>query len=177
MAIPYVSSFEPCYGQAVEVSPLVRRVVANNPGPFTFFGTCTYIIGRGNVAVLDPGPDDAAHVEALLGALAPGERITHLVVTHTHLDHSPAARALQARTAAPIYSFGPQLRTDDPDSTRVVFGDAEADPDPAKPAPLRGGDPDFHPDVVLGDGDVVTGDGWTLESVHTLVTPRITCVT
>src|SRR5207237_831328 len=123
------------YGQAESVSLLVRRVVANNPGPYTYHGTCTYLIGRGPVAVVDPGPDESGHADALLAALRPGERITHLVVTHTHSDHSPAARALQACTGAPIYGFGPMLRVDDPDPTRVIFGDPELDGDPSKPAP------------------------------------------
>jgi glyoxylase-like metal-dependent hydrolase (beta-lactamase superfamily II) len=155
------------HGEPEAVSPLIRRVVANNPGPYTYEGTCTYLIGRGNVAVIDPGPDDSAHVDALLAALGPDERITHLVVTHTHTDHSPAARELQARTAAPTYGFGPQLRLDDPDTTHLVFGDPEVDPDPSKPQPPRGGDRDFRPDVVLGDGDVIEADGWSLEAVHT----------
>lgn len=142
-------------------------MTANNPGAYTFLGTVTYLVGRGDVAVIDPGPDDAAHVDALMGALDPGERFTHILVTHTHSDHSPAARALKARTDAPTYGFGPQERIEDPDPTQVVFGDPEADPDPTKPAPQRGGDRDFRPDVALRDGDVVEGDGWTLEVVHT----------
>jgi glyoxylase-like metal-dependent hydrolase (beta-lactamase superfamily II) len=158
---------EVCHGRADAVSPLVRRVVANNPGPYTYHGTCTYLVGRGRVAVIDPGPDDTAHIDALLGAIGPGERITHLVVTHTHGDHSPAARTLRDRTGAPIYGFGPQLRLHDPDQTRVVFGDPEADPDPSQPAPRPGGDRDFRPDVVLSHGDVIRDDGWSLEAVHT----------
>ncbi len=149
------------------MSPLIRRVVANNVGPYTYHGTCSYIIGHGEVALVDPGPDDPAHIEALLGALGPAERITHLVVTHTHTDHSPAAQALKARTGAPIYGFGPQLRLDDHDHSRVVFGDPEVDPDPSQPQPPRGGERDFRPDVVLRDGAVVEADGWSLEVVHT----------
>jgi glyoxylase-like metal-dependent hydrolase (beta-lactamase superfamily II) len=165
--IPFLTEPEPSYGQPQSLSPLVRRVVAKNPGPYTYHGTGTYLIGRGHVAVLDAGPDDPQHVEAVLAALQPGEHITHLVVTHTHPDHSPAARALQARTGAPIYGFGPQVRMEDPDSTRVVFDDPDADPDPAQPSPPRGGDRDFVADERVGGGDVIQGVGWTLDAVHT----------
>ena len=143
--------------------------MADNPGPYTFDGTCSYLIGRGDVAVIDPGPDDEAHVDALLAALGPGERITHILVTHTHSDHSPASRALQARTGAPTHGFGPQLRLDDPDPTHVEFAEGvlpPPDPD-APPPPPRGGDRDFRPDVVVRDGDVIEGDGWSLDAVHT----------
>src|SRR5207302_9904783 len=95
--IPFrrVFSFE--YGRLEQVAPRVRRIVARNPSPFTFRGTGTYVIGSGEVAVIDPGPDLAEHVEALLAGLA-GERVTHILITHTHRDHSPAARPLQAAT-------------------------------------------------------------------------------
>jgi glyoxylase-like metal-dependent hydrolase (beta-lactamase superfamily II) len=149
------------------VTPLVRRVVADNPGAYTYKGTCTYLVGHGDVAVVDPGPDDPAHTDAILGALAPGERIAHILVTHTHSDHSPGSGALQGRTHASTYGFGQQLRLEDPDPTAVVFNDSEVDPDPAKPVRPRASDRDFQPDVVLGDGDVVASDGWSLEAVHT----------
>jgi glyoxylase-like metal-dependent hydrolase (beta-lactamase superfamily II) len=170
------------YGEAVAVSSLVRRVLAKNPGPFTHLGTATFVIGHGDVAVLDPGPDDHAHVDAVLAALAPRERITHLVVTHTHSDHSPASRPLHDRTGAPTYGFGPQGASADLTALAedaIVFGDPEADADPtaapaggardgnATPPPRPGGDPSFQPDVVVRDGDLIEGDGWTLEAVHT----------
>jgi glyoxylase-like metal-dependent hydrolase (beta-lactamase superfamily II) len=164
--IPFVGEANVRHGEPQVLSPLIRRVVANNPGPFTYHGTCTYIIGRGHVAVVDPGPNDPAHVNALLAALGPRERITHLVVTHTHTDHSPATRALRARTGAPTYGFGPQVRIDDPDTTRVFFDDPELDNPPSTPPP-RGGDRAFRADVVLRDGDVIEGGGWSLEAVHT----------
>lgn len=145
----------------------MRRVVAANPGPHTYHGTCTYIVGRGRVAVVDPGPDDAAHVAAVRAALRPDERISHIVVTHTHTDHSPAARRLQQLTGAPIYGFGPQARTDDPDPTRVVFSDPDLDPDPSGVSPPRGGDSDFRADVQVVDASLLEGDGWTLQCVHT----------
>ena len=91
--IPFDKSFDLVPGQAKEVAPDVRAVVANNPGPFTYKGTVSYIVGRGKVAILDPGPDDARHVDALLDAVR-GETVTHIVITHTHRDHSPAAAAV-----------------------------------------------------------------------------------
>src|SRR5829696_2476922 len=90
----------------VEVSPLVRRIVAGNPSPYTFTGTCSYIVGRGRVAILDPGPDLPGHVAALLNAVR-GEKVTHIVVSHTHRDHSPASRAIKAATGAPIVGCSP----------------------------------------------------------------------
>jgi glyoxylase-like metal-dependent hydrolase (beta-lactamase superfamily II) len=156
-------------------------VLAENPGPFTYLGTGTYLIGHGDVAVVDAGPLDPAHVERVLAALEPGERITHLLVTHTHSDHSPASGPLQKRTGATTYGFGPQREV--PNLTAladdaIVFGDPEADGNPLADLPLKedgtaqamprlGGDQSFEPDVVLRDGDVVEGDGWTLDAVHT----------
>ncbi len=166
VAIPYVRDLQVRYGEVDIVSPLIRRVVANNPNPFTYLGTGTYLIGRGEVAVLDPGPDDPAHVAAVLAALAPGERVTHLVITHTHIDHSPAARLLQEATGAPTFGYGPHGPVDDSDD-RVVFGDPEADGDPSSPEPREGPDRSFRPDVFVRDGAIVEGDGWSLEAVHT----------
>ena len=82
-------------GACIAVSPLVRRIVADNPGPYTFTGTCSYVVGRGQVAIVDPGPDSPAHVEALLAAVR-GETVTHILVSHTHRDHSPAAASIAA---------------------------------------------------------------------------------
>ncbi len=135
------------YGAAAQVSPLIRRIVARNPSAFTLYGTGTYIVGRGTVAVIDPGPVLDAHIEALTAALA-GETVSHIVITHTHVDHSPAAARFRALTGAPTYGYGPH------GADRGV---------PVE----EGGDFDFVPDHVLGDGDAVTGPGWTLEAVHT----------
>src|SRR5260370_41914241 len=99
--IPYVRELEFEYGRVDQVSPLIRRVVANNPGPFTYLGTGTYIVGRGEVAVIDPGPDLPEHLGAVLAAI-PGERVSHILVTHHHSDHSPLARPLAAATGAPV---------------------------------------------------------------------------
>ena len=174
MTIPFVRDLDVHYGRVEQVSPLIRRVVADNPSKFTYLGTGTYIVGHGDVAVIDPGPRLDAHVDALAAALEPNERVTHLLVTHTHTDHSPASAALRERTGAPSYGFGPhgEVPPDDP-ADRIVFGDPEADGDPAKEKgrgekELReGADTDFTPDIPLRDGDVVSGPGWTIEAVHT----------
>jgi len=174
MTIPFVRDLDVHYGRVEQVSPLIRRVVADNPSKFTYLGTGTYIVGRGDVAVIDPGPRLDAHVDALAAALEPDERVTHQLVTHTHTDHSPATAALRERTGAPSYGFGPhgEVPPDDP-ADRIVFGDPEADGDPAKEKgrgekELReGADTDFTPDISLRHGDVVSGPGWTIEAVHT----------
>jgi len=124
----------------------LRRLRCGNPGAFTFLGTNTYLIGEGAVAVLDPGPEDVAHHAAILAALT-GERISHILVTHTHQDHSPGAAALQASSGAPTLGFGPH-RT--PPSEE-----------------LRGGDHAFVPDRRLADGETLEGEGWRLTALHT----------
>lgn len=148
MAIPFNRTLEFAYGVAAATSPLVRRVVARNPSPFTFHGTGTYIVGHGKVAVIDPGPDNAAHLDALTRVLDE-EEVTHIVITHTHLDHSPAARRLKALTGAETYGFGPH------------GGGRHAE------AVEEGADHDFTPDQRVRDGEVIAGPGWTLEAVHT----------
>ena len=120
------------------------------PGPFTFKGTGTYVVGHGKVAVIDPGPDLPAHVDALLEALD-GEKITHQLITHTHKDHSPAARLLQQRTGAPTYGFGPHGAGKYEKGVEVE----------------EGGDPDFTPDHALIHGDRVVGDAWSFDCIHT----------
>jgi glyoxylase-like metal-dependent hydrolase (beta-lactamase superfamily II) len=148
--IPFKTEFDFEYGRCDQLSPLIRRVIANNPSPFTFTGTGTYIIGSGNVAVIDPGPLLDAHVDAILDALGPDEQVSHIVVTHTHLDHSPASKPLQERTKAPIYSFAPP-RVDAFDGPRL-----EED-----------ADDNFAPDHIVAHGDLIKGDNWTLECVFT----------
>ncbi len=140
----------PVAGQPVAVSPLVRRLVAPNPGPFTFTGTCSYIVGRGRVAVIDPGPDDAAHIRALLAATR-DETIDHILVTHSHRDHSPGARALKRATGAPVLGCARHVPVERAPSGRL---DASHDLDHA-------------PDRVLRDGDTLAGAGYTLTAVHT----------
>ena len=151
-AIPFVPDPDVRYGMATAETPLIRRIVANNPGPFTYTGTGTYIVGHGDVAVIDPGPAIPAHVDALLAALD-GERVSHIVVTHTHLDHSPAAAALKQATGAATYGFGPH------GSGRAAGLERET--------VEAGADWDFTPDVAMADGDALAGNGWTLEAIHT----------
>lgn len=126
----------------------VRRILAPNPSPFTFTGTQTYVVGEGAVAVIDPGPDDARHIEALLGALA-GERVEAILCTHTHRDHSPAGRALAAATGAPIVGCAPLAIEDDGPRADAAF------------------DFDYAPDRVLADGELLEGEGWALRAVAT----------
>src|SRR5262245_31915057 len=163
--IPFDKRFDLAPGQVEEVMPGVRRLLANNPGPFTFKGTVSYIVGAGEVAVIDPGPLDDAHVAALLAAVR-HETVTHIFVTHTHRDHSPAAAPLKVATGARTYAEGPHR---------------PARPSPYPPSPVRegregvgegrpldaAGDRDFHPDVRLADGEIVAGKGWALEAVAT----------
>jgi len=145
--------FDAPAGACARLSPLVRRVVAGNPGPVTFTGTCSYIVGTGEVAVIDPGPDLPGHVEALLDAVR-GEAVTHIVVSHTHRDHSPAARALKAATGAPIVGCGPHRRARALGAGEVNLLEASVDLDHA-------------PERVLAEGDAVEGTGWSLVAVET----------
>ena len=147
--IPFDRSFEAPYGEHIRLSPLIARVLAPNPGPFTFRGTGVYIIGTNNVAVIDPGPDIPAHLDALKQALK-DKHVTHILLTHTHNDHSPAAAALKAWTGAKTYAYGPHPRRDQHD-VKVE----------------EGGDISFEPDVLVRDGDVLAGDGFTIECVFT----------
>jgi glyoxylase-like metal-dependent hydrolase (beta-lactamase superfamily II) len=151
--LPFERHFDPPIGVPEDVAPGVRRVVAPNPSPFTFRGTNTYIVGTGNVAVIDPGPDNAEHRAALDKALE-GETVTAVVVTHTHRDHSPMAPALAKAHGAKTYGFGPHKPARAPHPGEDLRLDAS-------------NDIDFRPDVALADGDGVEGDGWSLVAVHT----------
>jgi glyoxylase-like metal-dependent hydrolase (beta-lactamase superfamily II) len=135
-------------GTIEQLSPLVRRVLAPNPSPFTFTGTQVHIVGKGSVAVIDPGPELPDHLDALLAALE-GERVAAILCTHTHRDHSPASRALAKATGAPIVGCVALAIEDDGPRSDDEF------------------DPDYTPDRVLADGESVQGPGWILEAVHT----------
>lgn len=148
--IPFVREMDFEYEQAQQVSPLIRRLVANNPGPFTFRGTGVYIIGQGDVAIIDPGPDDPAHIEALLRAVE-GERVTHILVTHRHMDHSPAAHPLARATGAKVYASMIPPKPSDCDELRLEAGD----------------DHYFTPDLDVQDGEKFSGPGWTIEAFAT----------
>ncbi|MBO6826313.1 MAG: MBL fold metallo-hydrolase [Sneathiella sp.] len=147
-AIPFSKELEFEYGKASELSPLIRRVIAQNPSAFTLYGTGTYIIGRGKVAVIDPGPLDPDHIDAILEATE-GEEITHILITHTHHDHSPGAALLKQKIDAPTYGFGPHGGGNN-------AWKAE-----------EGGDMDFVPDVKINDGDIIEGADWSVRAIHT----------
>ena len=148
--IPFTYEFDFEYGKPQTLTPLIRRVLANNPSGFTFRGTGTYIIGHGDVAVIDPGPMIEEHIEALKSSLE-GERVTHILITHTHMDHSPAAKPLKAYWNAPTLGYGPHGAGKRESGVQVE----------------EGGDMDFVPDVTLRHGDVIEGNGWTIECVYT----------
>jgi glyoxylase-like metal-dependent hydrolase (beta-lactamase superfamily II) len=150
MPIPYVRELDFAYGRCDQASPLIRRVIANNPGPFTFLGTGTYIVGRGEVAVIDPGPDDPEHLAAILAATE-GERITHIAITHHHSDHSPLAGPLKAATGAVIYGCAVASHEEDDGGVKMEAGHDFA----------------FKPDVSLCGGGAIAGPGWTLEAIPT----------
>ena len=135
-------------GLAIALEPLVTRILAGNPSPFTNTGTQTYLVGTGDLAVIDPGPDDAEHLAALLAAID-GRPVRAILCTHTHRDHSPAAPALKAATGAPIIGCAP-LALDD-----------------AGPRADASFDTGYAPDAVLADGEQVSGQGWTLTAVAT----------
>ena len=149
VAIPFVRNFDFEYGRPDQVSPLIRRVIANNPGPFTFTGTGTYIVGHGEVAVIDPGPDRSDHLEAILKAVE-GERVTAILITHNHADHSPLARPLAEATGATIYGAPPAG-----DAGHSLAGVEEAH------------DNAFIPDAAVSIGSRIAGSGWSLVAIPT----------
>ena len=151
--IPFNRNFPLRPGVVDEVRPGVRRILCDNPSPFTFTGTVSYIVGQGKVAIIDPGPDNAAHAAALLDAVR-GETVTHILVTHTHRDHSPNTAAIKAATGATVYAEGPHR------ASRPRF-------ESEKHSPESGADRDFNPDVAVSHGDGIEGDGWRLEAVAT----------
>jgi glyoxylase-like metal-dependent hydrolase (beta-lactamase superfamily II) len=151
--IPFDKHLELAPDLADEPVQGVRRIMANNPGPFTVKGTISYIVGRGKVAIVDPGPDDPAHIGALLDAVR-NETVTHIFVTHTHRDHSPAVPTIKKATGATVYAEGPHRAARPLHIGELNPLDASADRD-------------FRPDVALSDGAVVTGDGWTIEAIAT----------
>ena len=151
--IPFNRDYSLQPGVVDRVRPGVRRILCNNPSPFTFTGTNSYIVGEGKVAIIDPGPANDAHLKALLDAVK-GETVTHIFVTHTHSDHSPNTARLKAATGAVVYAEGPHC------AARPRY-------ESEKHSPESGADREFMPDVRVADGEVVTGDGWALEGVAT----------
>src|ERR1700687_4529054 len=144
--IPFDKNLDLAPDTVDEVMPGVRRIMADTPGPFTFKGTLSYIVGRGQVAIIDPGPDDARHIGALLDAVR-NETVTHIVVTHTHRDHSPGAARLKAATGAKTYGEGPHRA-----ARPLHIGEA--------PRLDASNDTDFRPDRQLADGEAVRGRGF-----------------
>lgn len=178
MSIPYVTLSDPRYGEAVQVAPLIRRVIARNAGKFSYLGTGTYIVGNGDVAVIDPGPLVESHREALMAALA-GERVRAILVTHCHRDHSPLSAWLSEYSGAPTVAFGPHV-TDpnwiEDDNEPVDPADMESDADDPlaqigeseEDESVESVDTAFMPDLRVTTGDVAAeGDGYTLRAVHT----------
>lgn len=145
--------FSPAYGTAVPIADRIQRITVNNPSPFTFYGTNTYIVGGSSVAVIDPGPEDEAHFRALMTALD-GREVSHIFVSHTHRDHSPLARRLKEATGAMTVAEGPHR------PSRPLHA-GETNPF------AESSDTGFVPDIVLADGAMVEGDGWALSAVHT----------
>ena len=158
-AIPFLTLDQPRYGVAVQVSPLVRRVIANNPSKYTYHGTGTYIVGRADVAVIDPGPQLDEHRDALAAALE-GSRVRAILVTHCHSDHSPLAAWLREETRAPTIAFGPHGNVEVDDDVDGTIDDGVKLEETT--------DTDFEPDVRVADGEVAAeGPGWTMRAVHT----------
>jgi glyoxylase-like metal-dependent hydrolase (beta-lactamase superfamily II) len=152
-SITFAPEFDPAYGEAVPIGDKVRRMTVPNSGPFTSHGTNSYIVGRGHVAVIDPGPDDPEHIEAILRATS-GETITHILVTHTHRDHSPGARLLKARTGATLLGEGPHRLARPLALGEINLLDAS-------------GDMEFVPDRALVHDERIEGDGWALTAIAT----------
>ncbi|HEY2444735.1 MAG TPA: MBL fold metallo-hydrolase [Rhizomicrobium sp.] len=150
MSIPFDRSFDAPYSECLQVGPLIQRVLAPNPGPFTFRGTGVYIVGARDVAVIDPGPDIPAHVEALKRALS-GRRVSHILLTHAHNDHSPAAAPLKEWCGAKTYAFGPHGSNVEDKGIKIE----------------EGGDRAFMPDIRVRDGDTLEGDDFSIECVFT----------
>lgn len=153
MALEFDMNFEPTHGEAVPVAPDVLRITVDNGGPFTFRGTNSYIVGSDTLAVIDPGPVDDRHFDALMRAIA-GRPVSHIFITHTHNDHSPLAARLKALTGARTAAEGPHR-----DARALRIGEVDT-LDYAN-------DEDFRPDIVLADGELVVGDGWALRAIHT----------
>ena len=142
----FIDSFE--YGNCDKISPLIRRIIANNPGPFTFTGTGTYIIGKENLAIIDPGPIDQNHFDAIIKSTK-GQTITHILLTHNHNDHSPLAKKIKEETGAKIYfkNLSNDIQTEDQFE--------------------EGYDKDIEGDIELSDGDIIETNEWTVEAIHT----------
>ncbi len=151
--------FDPVPGVVEQVAPLVRRILAPNPSPMTFRGTNSYLVGEGDITLIDPGPESPEHYRALLDALASGERISSILVTHSHIDHSPLARAISDETGAPVAAFGD-----------CVAGRSDTMKQLAQDGMSSGGegvDQDFRPDITLEDGEELPVSGGSISAIWT----------
>lgn len=151
--IPFNKNLEFEYGKVSRLSPLVSRVIANNPSAFTFYGTGTYIVGKETVAIIDPGPADQVHIDAILKAID-GKNVSHILVTHTHSDHSPGCALLQQHVDAKTYALG-------------VHGQGSTGKVRPRDNTEFGADWDFKPDVMLKDGETLSSSEWSLTGLHT----------
>ena len=151
--IPFKKDVTFEYGVVDQVSPLIRRVIAPNPSAFTLHGTGTYIIGRGQVGVIDPGPNDPGHIAAILRAVE-GETVSHIIVTHTHRDHSPGVAPLKAATGAHVWGCGPH-------------GYGRLGNGGGGDVSEEGADRDYMPDTLANDGDILDTNDWALQAVYT----------
>ncbi|MVO14285.1 MBL fold metallo-hydrolase [Parasedimentitalea huanghaiensis] len=151
--------FNPNPGEAIELEPGLQRILAPNPSSMTYRGTNTYVIGETDLAVIDPGPALPDHLQAILSAVEPRQKVTHIIVTHSHLDHSPLAAELSQITGAPIYAYGSSAAGRSEVMTRLAA------------AGMTGGgegiDLDFQPDLTVAHGDIIKGSDWALEVIHT----------
>ena len=150
VTIPSKRELDYEYARCDEVAPNVRRVICQNPSAFTFIGTGTYILGRGDVAVIDPGPIDQAHIDAIVAATE-GETITHILITHTHMDHSPGTPLLLEHCNAKTYGYGPH-------GAGKIEAGVQVE---------EGGDMEFTPDVAVRHGDIIEGESFRVECVYT----------
>ena len=150
--IPFKKTMEFAYGEPRELAPGIVRLVANNPSPFTFHGTNTYLVGTTELALIDPGPEDEAHLDAIMRTAA-GRPITHILITHTHRDHTDGLERLRAATDAKVCARGRSLRAQ---------GNLKTSPSGAEFIDI-----DFSPDIIMGDGDAVSGPDWRLEALFT----------
>ncbi|PSH70641.1 MBL fold metallo-hydrolase [Phyllobacterium brassicacearum] len=153
MSLVFDSHFAPHYGEAVDIAPNVKRITVNNPSPFTFHGTNSYLIGKDTLALIDPGPIDDAHQAALMRAIA-GRRVSHIFVSHTHRDHSPLATVMKEELGAVVVAEGPHRPARALHTGEVNLLDAS-------------GDTEFVPDIAVPDDALIEGDGWALRAIHT----------
>jgi glyoxylase-like metal-dependent hydrolase (beta-lactamase superfamily II) len=150
-------NFEP--GKVHQLQRNIRRIIAPNGSPMTFTGTNTYLVGNQNLAVIDPGPNIKAHLNSILASVTPNQSITHILITHSHIDHSPLAKILQEKTNAPIYAFGDSFS-----------GRSKMMMELTKKGDLKGGeglDENFSPDVYVKDGDQISSDEWCFDAIWT----------